>query len=103
VSPSINERRFQETVPGSFSDFNDSRVENVGIGKAVGFFEAFDSRFAAILDQTVFLTLIINLRHHLDCLVAEAFPRCYLDRWVLSQLQRLQPRRYRLKVGVLCC
>jgi hypothetical protein len=28
---------------------------------------------------------------------------CYLDKVIVSQLQRLQPRRYRLKVGVLCC
>ena len=34
-------------------------------------------------------------------LVAEAFLGCYLDRVVLSQLQRLQPRRHSLKVGVL--
>jgi len=100
VSPSINERRFQETVPGSFSDFNDSRGENVGIGKAGGFF-ACDSRFAAILDQIVFLTLIINLRHHVDYLVAEAFLGCYLDRRVLLQLQRLQPRRDSLHVRLL--
>ena len=37
----------------------------------------------------------------LDRLVAEAFLGCYLDRVVLSQLQRLQPRRHSLKVGVL--
>ena len=101
MSPSINERRFQETVPGSFSDFNDSRGENVGIGKAGGFF-ACDSRFAAILDQIVFLTLIINLRHDVDYLVAEAFLGCYLDRSD-PQLQRLQPRRHSLNVGLLRC
>jgi hypothetical protein len=39
--------------------------------------------------QTVFLTLIINSRHHVDHLVAEAFLGCYLDRLVLSQFQCL--------------
>jgi hypothetical protein len=52
-------------------------------------------------NQTVCLTITINLRHHVDHLVAEAFLGCYLDRVVLSQLQRLQPRRHSLKVSVL--
>jgi hypothetical protein len=50
--------------------------------------------------QTVFWTIVINLRHHIDHLVAEAFLGCYLDRSD-SQLQRLQPRRHSLKVGLL--
>ena len=41
------------------------------------------------------------LRHHVDHLVDEAFLGCYLDSGVLSQLQRLQPRRHCFKVGVL--
>ena len=40
-----------------------------------------------------FWTIVINLRHHVDHLVVEAFLGCYLDRGVLLQLQRLQPRR----------
>ena len=44
---------------------------------------------------------IINLWHHVEHLVAEAFLGCYLNRVALSQLQRLQPRRHSLKVGVL--
>jgi hypothetical protein len=36
----------------------------------------------------IFLTIVINLRHHVDHLVAEAFFGCYLDRSD-SQLQSL--------------
>jgi hypothetical protein len=36
-----------------------------------------------------FWTIVINLRHHVDHLVAEAFLGCYLDRGVPLQLQRL--------------
>ena len=53
-------------------------------------------------NQTVVsIIIIINLRHHLDHLVAEAFPGCYLDRGVLSQLQRLQPRFQHRKLCLL--
>ena len=51
--------------------------------------------------QTVFPIVIINLRYNIDHLVAEAFLGCYLDSLVLSQLQRLEPRRHSLKVEVL--
>jgi len=50
--------------------------------------------------QTFFWTIVINLRHHVDHLVDEAFLGCYLDRSD-SQLQRLQPRRHSLKVGLV--
>ena len=53
--------------------------------------------------QTFFWTIVINLRHHVDRLVGEAFLGCYLDRLVLLQLQRLQPRRHSLKGGLLGC
>jgi hypothetical protein len=36
-----------------------------------------------------------------DELIAKAFLRCYLHRVFLSQLQRLQPHRQSLKVGLL--
>ena len=39
-----------------------------------------------------FLIIVINLRHHVYHLVAEAFLGGYLDGLVLSQLQRFQAR-----------
>jgi len=60
--------------------------------RAVGHLESVGEVYAA------------NLLHRFPAmlnLVAEGFLGCDLDRMILLQLQRLQPRRHRLKVGAL--